>query len=110
MPSPSSAETSRILTTTGFRVSLKGVVKFRSRMHWPKTARPLGLLPLCQATYNNECEKWLRSLILEFRHLSPSCHVPKNSLRGSPSKHEEVSSQLSQCWEETMWSPGVSLD
>ena len=33
---------------------LKGVVKFRTKMHWPRTAGPLGVVPLCQPQFNSD--------------------------------------------------------
>ena len=58
---------------------LKSVVKFRTKMHWPKTSRPLGVLPLCHPHFTSQREKWLRDIVLQ----------PQ---RGSTSKHKEVSS------------------
>ena len=46
---------------------LKSVVKFRTKMHWPKTSRPLGVLPLCRPHFTPQCEKWLRNIILQYK-------------------------------------------
>ena len=57
-------------------------------MHWPKTSRPLGVLPLCHPHFTPQCEKWLRNIILQYKYLFPSFHVPKNSLREVP--HQSI--------------------
>ena len=87
---------------------LKSVVKFRTKMHWPKTSRPLGVLPLCHP--HSQCERWLRNIILQYKYLFPSFHVPKNSLREVP--HQSIKKFLHnfQAWEETMWDPAFKLD
>ena len=89
---------------------LKSVAKFRTKMHWPKTARPLGVLPLCHPPFTSQCERWLRNIILQYKYLFPSFHVPKNSLREVP--HPSIKRFLHnfQSWEETMWDPAFKLD
>ena len=89
---------------------LKSVVKFRTKMHWPKTSTPLGVLPLCHPHFISQCEKWLRNIILQYKYLFPSFHVPKNSLREVP--HQSIKKFLHnfQSWEETMWDPAFKLD
>ena len=84
---------------------LKSVVKFRTTMHWPRTSRRLGVLPLCSDRFMSECEQWLSKLILQYKFLFPSFHVPKNSLREVP--HESIKKFLHNfySWEETMWDP-----
>ena len=42
---------------------LKGVVKFRKTMHWPRTSRPLGVLPLSSDRFMLEREQWLKKII-----------------------------------------------
>ena len=89
---------------------LKSVVKFRIKMHWPKTSRPLGVLPLCHPHFTPQCEKWLRGIILQYKYLFPSFHAPKNRLREVP--HQSIKKFLHnfQSWEGTMWDPAVKLD
>ena len=84
---------------------LTRVVKFRKRMHWPRTSRSLGVLPLCQPQFTSECEKWLFSS-------TNICflRVPTNSLREVP--HQSIKKFLHnfQPWEETTWDPAFQLD
>ena len=89
---------------------LKGVVKFRKTMHWPRTSRPLGVLPLSSNRFMLECEQWLNKLILQYKYLFPSFHVPRNSLREAP--HQSIKKFLHnfQVWEETMWDPDFQLE
>ena len=47
---------------------LKSVVKFRTKMHWPKTSSPFGVLPLCHPHFTPQCEKWLRNIILQYKY------------------------------------------
>ena len=75
---------------------LKSVVKFRTKMHWTITSRPLGVLPLCHPQFTSQCEKWLRninypSVQIFVSFFSCSQEQPQ---RGSTPKHQEVSSQL----------------
>ena len=46
---------------------LKSVVKFRTKMHWPRTSRPLGVLPLCHPHFTSQCERWLRNIIIQYK-------------------------------------------
>ena len=89
---------------------LKGVVQFRKTMHWPRTSRSLGVLPLANENFMFNCEKWLKKLILQYKYLFPSFHVPKNSLREAP--HQSIKKFLHnfQVWEETMWEPDFNLE
>ncbi|CAE7787762.1 unnamed protein product [Symbiodinium sp. CCMP2592] len=89
---------------------LKGVVKFRKKMHWPRTSRPLGVLPTASPSFSKECEKWLQDLILRYKYLFPSFHVPKNSLREVP--HQSIKKFLHnfRSWEETMWEHDFDLE
>ena len=89
---------------------LKSVVKFRTKMHWPKTSRPLGVLPLCHPTFTSQCESWLRNIILQYKYLFPSFHVPKNSLREVPHQSMKKFLHNFQSCEETMWDPAFELD
>ena len=52
----------------------------------------------------------LKTLILQYKYLFPSFHVPKNSLREAP--HQSIKKFLHnfQPWEETMWDPAFQLD
>ncbi|CAE7820464.1 unnamed protein product [Symbiodinium sp. CCMP2592] len=89
---------------------LKGVAKFRKKMHWPRTSRPLGVLPTASPSFSKECEKWLKDLILRYKYLFPSFHVPKNSLREVP--HQSIKKFLHnfRSWEETMWEHDFDLE
>ncbi|CAE7203288.1 unnamed protein product [Symbiodinium sp. CCMP2592] len=89
---------------------LKGVAKFRKKMHWPRTSRPLGVLPTASPSFSKECEKWLKDLILRYKYLFPSFHVPKNSLREVP--HLSIKKFLHnfRSWEETMWEHDFDLE
>ena len=89
---------------------LKSVVRFRTKMHWPKTSRPLGVLPLCHPHFTPQCEKWLRNIILQYQYLFPSFHVPKNSLREVPHQSTKKFLHNFQSWKETMWGPAFKLD
>ena len=89
---------------------LKSVVKFRTKMHWAKTSRPLGVLPLRHPHFTPQCEKWLRNIILQYKYLFPSFHVPKNSLREVPPQSIKKFLHNFQSWEETMWDPAFKLD
>ena len=84
---------------------LKSVVKFRTKMRWPRTSRLLGVLPLCQPRFSLECGTWLKNLILQYKYL-----FPKNSFREVP--HQSIKKFLHnfQSWEETMWDPAFRLD
>ena len=86
------------------------VVKFRKTMHWPRTSRPLGVLPLSSDRFMSECEQWLKKLILQYKYLFPSFHVPRNSLRAAP--HPSIKKFLHnfQVWEETMWDPDFQVE
>ena len=48
---------------------LKSVVKFRTKMHWPETSRPLGVLPLRHPQFTSQCERWLRNIIIQYKYL-----------------------------------------
>ena len=56
------------------------------------------------------CEQWLKKLILQYKYLFPSFHVPKNSLREGP--HQSIKKFLHnfQVWEETVWEPEFRLE
>ena len=46
---------------------VKSAVKFRTTMHWPKSARPLGVLPLAHPSFNSDWEGWLKSIVSDFK-------------------------------------------
>ena len=54
-------------------------------MHWPRTARPLGP-PLCHPSSTEECERWLKSLILVFQHLFRPFMFPRTASGRFPTK------------------------
>ncbi|OLP93076.1 hypothetical protein AK812_SmicGene25069 [Symbiodinium microadriaticum] len=70
----------------------------------------LGALPLSCESFMLNCEQWLKKLILQYKYLFPSFHVPKNSLREAP--HQSIKKFLHnfQVWEETMWEPDFRLE
>ena len=69
-----------------------------------------GCLSLCHPHFTSQCERWLRNIILQYKCLLPSFHVPKNSLREVP--HQSIKKFLHnfQSWEEAMWDPAFKLD
>ena len=89
---------------------LKSAVKYRETMHWPLTARPLGVLPLAHSSFNRDWERWLKQVIQDFKYLFPSFHVPRSNLREVP--HQSIKKFLHnfRSWEETMWDPAFQLD
>ena len=89
---------------------LKSAVKYRETMHWPLTARPLGVLPLAHSSFNSDGERWLKQVIQDFKYLFPSFHVPRSNLREVP--HQSIKKFLHnfRSWEETMWDPAFQLD
>ena len=78
-------------------------------MHWPLTAKPLGVLPLAQGSFTHEWELWLKSLTCDFKYLFPSFHLPKSNLREVP--HQSIKKFLHnfRSWEEQMWIPELEV-
>ena len=57
-----------------------------------------------------QCERWLRNIIIQYKYLFPSFHVPKNSLREVPHQSMKKFLHNFQSCEETMWDPAFELD
>ena len=89
---------------------LKSAAKFRSTMHWPRTGRPLPVLPLPHSTFIREGQLWLKSLISDFKYLFPSFHLPKSKLREVP--HQSIKKFLHnfQSWEDQMWGSNFQVE
>ena len=88
---------------------LKSAVKFRGTMHWPLTAKPLGVLPLAQSNFTHQWELWLKSLICDVKYLFPSFHLLKSNLSEVP--HQSIKKFLHnfQSWEEQLWNPELEV-
>ena len=89
---------------------LKSAVKFRGTMHWPLTGRPLPVLPLSHSTFSREGQLWLKSLIIDFKYLFPSFHLPKSKLREVP--HQSIKKFLHnfQSWADLMWDSDFQVE
>ena len=89
---------------------LKSAVKFRTTMHWPKSARPLGVLPLAHPSFNSDWEGWLKSIVSDFKYLFPPFHVPRGNLREV--LHQSIKKFLRnfQGWEEQMWGLNFNIE
>ena len=74
---------------------LKRVVKFRKTMHWPRTSRPLGVLPLSSDRFMSECEQWLKKLILQYKYLFLHFMFPGTASERLHIKASRISSQFS---------------
>ena len=77
-------------------------------MHWPKTSRPLGVLPLCHPLFSvrGGCETLSFSTNI--------CFLPFMFPRTASERFHIKASRsffaTSQSWEETMWDPAFKLD